>query len=69
MALMLYFNSKVVRLKVALLLAISACVVAFQFQSGSIKSVVFKFLPTKADIFQFQSGSIKSVVRYQKIGL
>ena len=54
------FNSKLVRLKVAVgPITSKASVSTFQFQTGAIKSVVGCSLSHSPRLFQFQTGAIK----------
>ena len=57
------FNSKMVRLKVKILVADLLTAYEFQFQNGSIKSRSNEKLEAGVDLFQFQNGSIKSYAR------
>ncbi len=55
------FNSKMVRLKVFLLLFGAGAYFLFQFQNGTIKSATADIVKPNDVMFQFQNGTIKSL--------
>ena len=54
------FNSKLVRLKVLIYLTGQSQCRQFQFQTGAIKSIIFRLPLRGKKWFQFQTGAIKS---------
>ena len=55
----LYFNSKVVRLKAQPHPIIKPVILQFQFQSGAVKRIAKSLIRYRLHLFQFQSGAVK----------